>query len=113
MFFLLIDDDSSHKDTGPGIDQGHGAEVTDDNVAIDSLISEWEKSEGAQPVQSASAPSKPIPQKESVFVRLANRIKVSSLFCYFRNYSHLFLHLTPLFSKIILSIADFGAQYVA
>lgn len=76
-FFLFTDDDYGNKDTGAGIDQGHGAEVTDDSMAIDSLISEWEKSEGAQPVQSATAPSKPIPQKESVFVRLANRIKVS------------------------------------
>lgn len=77
VFFVFADDDTSHKDTGAGLEHGHGAEISDDSP-IDSLISEWEKTEGVQPAQSSTtAPSKPIAQKESVFVRLANRIKVS------------------------------------
>lgn len=80
----------SNKDSGAGIEQGHGAEISDDGVAIDSLISEWEKSEGAQPVQSATAASKPIQQKESVFVRLANRIKVSIVIIVFDIMMYLF-----------------------
>lgn len=51
-------------------------ENVEDNLSLDSLISELEKSEYSQPNSAPMSTPKPTSQKESVFVRLANRIKV-------------------------------------
>lgn len=53
-------------------------EIVEDSNSLDSLISELEKSEASQQSSSTSTQTstpKPPLQKESVFVRLANRIK--------------------------------------
>ena len=53
-------------------------EMVEDSNSLDSLISELEKSEASQQSSASTQTSTPKPplQKESVFVRLANRIKV-------------------------------------
>lgn len=66
-------------DNEPVKDTEHSVEIMEDSSSLDSLISELEKSEdsqqGVSTSQQTSTP-KPHLQKESVFVRLANRIKV-------------------------------------
>ncbi len=49
----------------------------EDAMSLDTLISELEKDENSQHNSVQASTPKPSLQKESVFVRLANRIKVS------------------------------------
>lgn len=54
----------------------HNAEIPEDTISLDTLISELEKTEDSQQNSIQTSIPKPTVQKESVFVRLANRIKV-------------------------------------
>lgn len=53
----------------------HLNETIEDPTSLDSLISELEKTEATN--SAHTVPPKPTMQKESVFVKLANRIKVA------------------------------------
>lgn len=73
----LIFTDSDIKETETNVG------IPEDTIYLDSLISELEKTEDSQQGSLNSIQTsvpKPVLQKESVFVRLANRIKVFSIF---------------------------------
>lgn len=60
-------------------DVDRSAEIVEDSSSLDSLISELEKSEDIPSASPQTSTPKPPLQKESVLVRLANRIKVRIL----------------------------------